>query len=145
MDRLRNWADRKADLPPQEALEFAERNLDRQIRIYGPDGGPTAVGRWNVATKLEALGRYEEARLLRREVIAAYGRHVGAEHPHTLSAELALGINLAKSGLCDDARTLFEHVLEHGRRVLPPDDETTKTASRWLASLDRGKGTSEEK
>ena len=44
LDRLRNWADRKADLPPQEALEFAERNLDRQVRIYGPDGGPTAAG-----------------------------------------------------------------------------------------------------
>lgn len=138
----REWADRKAAYPPEKALEVAEKHLHRQIRIYGPDGGPTAVGRANVATKLEAFGRHDEARLLRQEVAAGYERHLGADHPYTLSAELALGINLTKSGMSDEARRVFAHVYEERKRILGPDDDATKTASRWLATVDQDPGSS---
>jgi Tetratricopeptide repeat len=121
---------------PEESLEAAEDILRRQIRIFGPDGGPAAVGRANVAKKLEDLGRLDEARLLRREVVAGYKRHLGDGHIYTLSAELALGINLKTSGMSDEARDLFTHVHEERTRVLGPDDEATLTASRWLTSMD---------
>ena len=137
-EKLRDCATRCADatLSPAEALALAEKTLARVIRIYGPDGGPTAVNRAHVARRLEALGRYDEARLLRQDVVAAYQRHFGIDNQHTLSAELALGINLAKSGMTDDARTMFTRVCEGRSRVLGPNDEATKSANRWLASLD---------
>lgn len=120
---------------PEETLEAYERYLRRQIRIYGPDGGPTAVGRANVATKLEDLGRFDEARLLREAVVAGYRRHLGGEHIYTLSAELALGINFKNSGMSEEAMHLFAHVYEERKRQLGPDDEATLTASRWLAAM----------
>jgi hypothetical protein len=123
---------------PEEALEAAEKILRRQIRLYGPDGGPVAVGRSNVAKRLEDLGRFDEARLLREEVVAGYRRHLGDDHIYTLSAELALGINLKNSGMPDEARNVFAHVHEERKRVLGADDEATLTASRWLATMDHG-------
>jgi hypothetical protein len=141
---LRDWLDQKASASasPEQALEMAEKHLHRQIRIYGPDGGPTAVGRANVAARLEALGRLDEARLLRQEVFDGYARHLGGDHPYTLSAELALAINLTKSGRPDEARIILVHVYDERKRILGPDDDATQTVSRWLATLDKGRGSS---
>lgn len=136
LQRIRQRAEKSADFgTPEEALEWYEKSLRRQIRIYGPDGGPTAVGRAHVATKLEDLGRFDEARLLREAVVAGYRRHLGDEHVYTLSAELALGINLQRSGMTDQARRVLIHVYEERKRILGPDDEATLTASRWLAAM----------
>ena len=96
---LRDWLDQKASASasPEQALEMAEKHLHRQIRIYDPDGGPTAVGRADVAARLEALGRLDEARLL--------------------------GINLTKSGRPDEARIILVHVYDERRRILGPEDD----------------------
>ena len=51
--KTKKWVFRKADFTPEEALEAAEKGLALQIRLYGPDGGPTGLagvmspGSWN--------------------------------------------------------------------------------------------------
>jgi Tetratricopeptide repeat len=93
------WAERIAghmtkNEDPEGLLEKAEDLLALQIRVFGPDGGPTANAREDVAERLEKLGRFIEARPLREEVLAARRRHLGDEDPDTLSAEEWLGWNL---------------------------------------------------
>jgi hypothetical protein len=56
---------------PEKLLRQREDLLATQIRVFGPDGGPTANARADVAEQLEAMGRFPEARLLRLEVLAA--------------------------------------------------------------------------
>jgi eukaryotic-like serine/threonine-protein kinase len=139
--KAKTWAFRTADYTPEEALEAAEKGLALQIRLYGPDGGPTAASRGDVARQLERMGRLTEARLLREESLAAYQRRLGVEHRYTLDAELWLGMNLKAAGLPEEARSHFVHVCEVRRRILGPDDEQTHLAERFLASLgDMGSG-----
>ena len=139
--KAKKWAFRTANYTPEEALEAAESGLTLQIRLYGPDGGPTAASRGDVARQLEQLGRLTEARLLREESFAAYQRRLGDEHRYTLDSELWLGMNLKPSGLPHDARSHFAHVCEVRRRILGPDDQQTQLAERFLASLgDMGSG-----
>jgi hypothetical protein len=84
---------------PAVVLRLAESNLERQLRRFGPDGSPTARAREQLAQRLEAMGRFEEARPLRELVADGYRRHFGDEHPFTLTEEEWLAINLSKSGM----------------------------------------------
>jgi hypothetical protein len=46
---------------PEELLWVSEDVLAIQIRVFGPDGGPTANARRDVAANLERPGRFTEA------------------------------------------------------------------------------------
>ena len=51
---LRGWAERKvehldAERDPEEVLEERQQLLERQIKVHGVDGGPTANARGDVA------------------------------------------------------------------------------------------------
>src|ERR1022692_5351164 len=78
---------------PEKKLERAEKTLSTQIRMFGPDGGPTANARARVATVLERMDRFIEAGFLRDEVLAANRHHLGTEHVRTLMAEMGLAYN----------------------------------------------------
>jgi hypothetical protein len=135
------WAGKAADRlskreSPEQRLKRMESALAMQIRIFGPDGGPTARARAAVAEQLEGMGRLTEAQLLRQAVLNANRRHLGDEHPHTLIAEGWLAINLRDQGLGEAARPLFKHVYEVRRRTLGPGDQQTVQAERYLASVD---------
>jgi hypothetical protein len=136
-----DWAGKAADRlsrkeSSEQRLKGMESVLATQIRIFGPDGGPTARARAGVAEQLERMERLTEAQLLRHEVVNANRRHLGGEHPHTLIAEMWLAINLRDQGLGQDARPLFEHVYEVRRRTLGPVDLQTVQAERYLASIE---------
>jgi tetratricopeptide (TPR) repeat protein len=133
--RRRIWGWANFDSNPEDALESAERSLQRAIRIYGPDGGPTAVCRGEVAKRLEALGRWDEARTRREEALDAYRRRLGDEHRYSLDAEMFLGDNLRNAGLTELARKYYLHVCEVRRRTLGPGDSQTQLAERCLDSL----------
>jgi hypothetical protein len=122
--------------PPEHKLELAENLLAQEIRLVGPDGGPTSRARADVAKQLERMGRLTEARLLRQEVLDANRHHLGDEHPYTLGAEMWLGANLRDSQLLEEARPLFAHVCHVRRHTLGPNDERTLEAESYLASLD---------
>lgn len=124
------------DIPAEERLQAQEDLLARAISVTGPDSGPASNARTMIAGELEGMGRFDEARLLRREVLAAHQRNVGVEHVATLSAELWLAINLRNSGLPTQARPLAEHAFEGRRRLLGADHKTTLSAQRFLATVD---------
>jgi Tetratricopeptide repeat len=111
---------------PDALLKKAEDLLALQIRVFGLDGGPITNAREDVAERLENLGRFIEARPLPAEVLAARRRHLGDEDPETLSAEEWPGWNLAKEGLREGGRPLFQHVLEVRLRTLGPEHEDTR-------------------
>jgi hypothetical protein len=124
------------DFSPQDKLDVVESALAATIRTHGLDGGPTAIGRARVAEQLEEMGRHDEGRLLREEVLAARKRDQGGEHLDTLSAELALAVNLKNSGEVEgEALTLCTHVYELRCTLLGPDDEEPIRARRLLASM----------
>jgi hypothetical protein len=124
--------------PPEKALERAEGNLAMTIRVFGPDGGPTAGARAEVASKLESMGRFAEARLLRESVLEAHRHHNGPEHLDTLTAELWLAFNLCKQHMLGEAKPLVVHACEGRRSLLGPDDERTMQAEKLLSQLDEG-------
>jgi hypothetical protein len=84
---------------------------------------------------LEVLDRWDEARLLREDMLSTFRVKRGPEHPETLTIESFLAINLRHLGRMDEATTLGAHVLECRRRVLGPDHPDTKSAQQFLNSL----------
>lgn len=114
---------------------MVEEALAIAIRRYGPDSGPAARGRGAVASQLERMGRFTEARLLREEAFAAYRRNLGDDDEETLSAEASLAVNMSKSGLRDEARPHLKHAYEVRLRTLGPEHELTEWTGRWLSSL----------
>jgi hypothetical protein len=124
------------DMSPQERLTKVEDALDVLIRTYGPDGGPTANGRSRVADELEAMDRYQEARLLRQEALAAFRHHLGNDRPRTIEAETMLARNFLDSGLRGEARPLLRHIHDAEEARLGPNNVGTVWASKWLEYLD---------
>jgi hypothetical protein len=116
------WATEKMeehfqDETPEQRLVRMEEALAMTIKMWGPDGGPTAGLRADIAGQLETLGRFGEARLLRQEVLDATRHHRGRDHADTLTAEMWLGANLSKQDLRDEARPLFEHAYQENEGV----------------------------
>jgi hypothetical protein len=125
---------------PAVVLRWSESNLARQLRLFGSDGSPTARAREQVAQRLEAMDRFEEARPLRELVADGYRKHFGDEHPYTLTQEEWLAINLMHSGMFTEARTLLKHIHEIGLRTLGAADDETLKASGRLAYIDEQLG-----
>jgi hypothetical protein len=120
---------------PADNLMIAEDVLAKQLRRFGPDGGPTANARAEVAKRLEILGRFVEARVLREEVVAANRRHRGNDDLYTLAAEEWLAFDLVQCGMRDEASELYSHVYEVRLRDIGPDDARTAHARANLAAM----------
>jgi hypothetical protein len=116
-------------------LKFHEDRLVGLIRRFGADSLQAASARADIATKLEGLGRLEEGRLLREEVVAAHRRNMGEEHPQTLVAEAWLVQNLMSSELSEQARPIALHVYDTRRRIQGHDHEDTLRAKRFLEEV----------
>jgi hypothetical protein len=127
----------EARLPddPEARLGLYEKSLADLIRVYGPDGGPTAKGRAKVAKQLETMGRLAEARLLWVEVLSAFRKHLGSDHPATLDVESWLVRNLSVSGMTEPARLGAGHLYAARLRVNGPDDKETLWVERLLVTL----------
>jgi hypothetical protein len=141
MQASRGWAEKaleriEAKEEPEHVLERRQKVLDRQIKVHGIDGGPTANARGDVARQLEKMGRLVEARVLWEEAVAAYRRNRGADDEYTVQYEERLATNLAKSGLSGEARLLVAHVCDVRLRTLGSENEETKRALRQLAAID---------
>jgi hypothetical protein len=143
MQGSRRWAERVAERlmaneDPEHVLELKQKVLDRQIRVHGVDGGPTANARGDVAQQLVKMDRLVEARVLWEEAVAAYRRNRGPDDGYTLDYEEWLAANLMKSGLSGEARPLVVLVRDVRLRTLGPEDEKTERAQRRLATIDSG-------
>lgn len=125
------------DRDPEWRIRKCEATLARQIRLFGPDGGPTTNARMHLAIELERSDRLAEARVLWEKVLDASSRHRGPESSDVLTAEELLAINLVKSGMTDDARPLFAHVRDARERLLGSDHADTLRPTRWLSACER--------
>jgi hypothetical protein len=136
-ERLVNLQDRlEKGEDPEARLRWTDSWIARLLRLFGPNGAPTARARADAAKQLEALDRLEEARPLRELAADAYRRNLGDEHPLTLRQEEWLAINLSKSGLLIESRTLLRHVEEVRLRTLGEANDETLRARLWLAFVD---------
>lgn len=121
---------------PEWHLKMYEGALAAAIAKFGPDSGPAARGRGEVALQLESMDRFNEARLLREEIFDAHRRNLGDDDEETLVAEAWLALNMMKFGLRVEANEHFRHVYEVRLRTLGPEHELTQWTGRWLASTD---------
>lgn len=117
-------------------LKLHEDRLAKLIRRHGVDSGLAATARKDIATRLEHLGRVDEARLLREEVVAAFRRNRGNDDPYTLVEEEWLAHNLAMSGLAEQARVVALHIYEVRQRDLGPVHKDTIRAEALLSSIE---------
>jgi hypothetical protein len=122
--------------PDEKNLEGLEKGLAKMVRVFGPDGGPTANARAAVATMLERMDRLDEAATLREEVLAANRYHLGAEHVRSLMAEMCLASNLIRQDRADEAKPLLRHVIEVRQRTLGPNADGTNEVEKWLANIE---------
>jgi hypothetical protein len=132
-----NWIKRyEVDKDPDQLLEMKRGILDRQIRVHGVDGGPTANSRADVAKQLDRMDRHDEARLLWEQIVAAYHRNQGSDDLSTVHYEEWLAVNLIESGRVDEGRVLLEHVYNVRLAALGSEDEATEGVLRRLKSVE---------
>jgi hypothetical protein len=130
----RRWS-RVENGDPEVALSAAEDALAALIKVFGPDGGPTAGGRAKVTHQLERLDRYPEAQMMWEDVVQSNRRHFGDDDMTTVSAESRLAHVLGSTGHIDDAIPLARHVYTVCRRDVGPDHNATVQAREMLTAL----------
>ena len=139
--RALRWIERyEAKQDPEELLQAKLGLLDKQIKIHGVDGGPTANGRGDVAIQLESMGRMDEARVFWEEIVASFRRNRGDDDLMTAQREEWLAANLAKSGLSEEALILLNHVEDVYRQALGNDDKETRRARGLIESIELAEG-----
>jgi hypothetical protein len=74
---------------------------------------------------MQARGKFEEARVLLGEVLAARERVLGPDHPDTLASRNNLANVMQARGKFEEARVLLGEVLAARERVLGPDHPDT--------------------
>ncbi len=89
----------------------------------------------NVAAALGALGRFEEALEIDRELIGKLQQTFGRRHVHTLRAMGNMANNLRRAGQLDDARKLLEESSQVAAETLGPQHPITLRAELNLGSL----------
>lgn len=143
--RLSRFVDKgNAASSPEETLEFLEDALATAVRLFGTDGGPTAVARREVAKQLQEMGRFQEAHLLYSESYAAMLRHREPDELATVLAEEWLAQSHLSLGHTDEGRRMYRHVLEVYQRRFGDNDEATLRAKQFLQDIDQGKYTPPE-
>jgi hypothetical protein len=136
-----SWLDRhRSQLDPEWELKTSQRHVVLWSRLIGSDSGPTNRARADAARALEDLGRWQEARVIRENVLESHKRHQGEDDKYTLGAEMWLARNYMKCGEGLTVRSIAAHAYEECRRQFGDEDEMTGRAQRLLASIDAESG-----
>ncbi|MFF2235715.1 tetratricopeptide repeat protein, partial [Streptomyces anulatus] len=85
--------------------------LDADTHHLGPDRPHTLTSRSNLATALQALGRYQEAADLHQQTLSDRERVLGPDHPHTLTSRSNLATALRALGRYQEAADLHQQTL----------------------------------
>jgi hypothetical protein len=118
--------------------------LTRHRRLHGDDHPAALNSAHNLAVRLRALGRHDEALTLSEGTLQARRRVLGSEHPATLRTATGLAIRLAEAERVEEAVVLGEETLEDWRRVFGPDHPDTLDAVHLLERLKRQQAEGEE-
>jgi tetratricopeptide (TPR) repeat protein len=146
-DELINWRERgrerRADTPARQ-LELAESRLAVCLEKRGPESWRTVNAMEAVAKYREALGRYDEALPLRRQVVAGRRKELGPEHALSLAAEARLAVTLIELDRPDKAKALLVHVRSGLTAAQGPDDLTVLAVTERLADAELAMGEAED-
>ncbi|WP_051102561.1 serine/threonine-protein kinase [Parafrankia elaeagni] len=112
------------------AEEFA-----RLRHAHGADHHTTLAAANELALRLSALGRHEEARELDEDVLGRLHRQLGPDHPDTLTSAHNLAVDLTALGAASRARDLCQDTLRRRRSVLGPDHPDTLDTAHNLGML----------
>ena len=103
-------------------------------RVLGEEHPSTATSYNNVASNLNAQGRYEEAEPLYRKGLEISQRVLGEEHPSTATSYNNVASNLDDQGRYEEAEPLYRKGLEISQRVLGEEHPSTATSYNNVAS-----------
>ena len=111
----------------RDASGFLEDNL-------GEDHPDTATSYNNLASNLNAQGRYDEAEPLYRKALEIHTQVLGEDHPDTATSYNNVAYNLDDQGRYDEAEPLYRKALEIRTRMLGEDHPDTATSYNNVAS-----------
>ena len=114
----------------EEALSVQEAELAMKQRL-GVSENSILVAQSNIATTYRALGRFEEALSLRRDVYSGKLRLYGEENEETLRATLNYADSLTSLEHFEEAKTLLLKAMPVARQVLGENHEDTLRL-RWV-------------
>jgi hypothetical protein len=117
----------------------AAHDLARHLRqnwrdILGDDHENTRAAAKYLASALQNMGLYADARDLNQDILNRCRRVLGADHPNTMGAANQLAIDLRTLGEVEAARDLDQDTLDRRRRVLGVDHPNTLHSASNLAS-----------
>ena len=122
---------------PEEALPMLEACLALRRRYWPRSVGMILSAQTNIASCLSALGRHDEALVLKREVYARRVATRGISHLDTIFTASNIVASMLSLELWDEAKSLGrDHLLPVARQSLGADhDETLKINHRLAAAL----------
>ena len=133
---------RRADLQAQE--HWNRKSLEIRQRVLGEEHPSTAASYNNVASNLNAQGRYEEAEPLFRKSLEIRQRVLGEEHPSTATSYNNVASNLNAQGRYEEAEPLYRKSLEIRQRVLGEEHPDTAASYNNVAYNLNAQGRYEE-
>ncbi|PVF95039.1 hypothetical protein CPB86DRAFT_739370 [Serendipita vermifera] len=107
---------------------------DRLVLTQGHNGEDAAVVSTWLSSTFHEQGKWNEAEMLDRDVLAMCQRILGPEHPDTIHASTNLASTLHEQGKWNEGEILDREVLSMCQRVLGPEHPQTIHASANLAS-----------
>jgi hypothetical protein len=117
----------------RNGYDLARRLYQHRRDQLGPDDPGTLGAAAALASVLQALGRYDQARELDEDTLARKRRVLGEDHPNTLNSANNLASDLSALGEHQAARELDEDTLSRRRRVLGEDHPSTLNSANNLA------------
>ena len=110
---------------PDEALPALEATVALKRRYWPHNEGSILIAQSGLASGLAALGRHDEALVLKREIYTRRVATLGVSHETTLLDGNNLAISLTKLELWDESITLQrDQLLPAARRSLGADHES---------------------
>jgi hypothetical protein len=113
----------------EDALLVYEAELSMLRRNGAPEHAILAV-QGNLACTYPALGRFDEALRMRRDVYSGYLKLHGEENEHTLISASNYATSVLRVKRLEEAKSVLRKMMPVARRVLGESDETT-LRMRW--------------
>jgi hypothetical protein len=130
--RLDQWGTRRMGVEARREID--ERVLTKHRRLFGERGFTVINGKHQLATRLRAEGRNEEALDLFEQVLVQRAERYGPDHPKTRATKLSLAITLIDLGRTKEARTILSDLVHTCARLQGDADNETQRCRLWLAS-----------
>ena len=108
----------------EDAVSVQEAEVST-LRRFGDSVAGFLVAQGNLANSYSALGRFEQALPLQRDVYLRTLKLSGNQHEETLRAALNYVVSLVNLERFDEAKTLYREIIPIARRVLGESHEIT--------------------